>query len=78
MTRLLPRRPAAALALLAALFAAGCAETVMDRRTQGQIIGGATGAALGSLFGAGSGKVAATGAGAVIGAIAGGELAERR
>ena len=75
MTRLAtPMRLAAAALALVAL--AGCSGVPIDKKTQGQVLGGVTGAAVGSLFGGGSGQIVATGAGAVIGAIAGGELAE--
>ncbi|MFO7855223.1 MAG: glycine zipper 2TM domain-containing protein [Paracoccaceae bacterium] len=70
------RFAAAGLAALSLAVLAGCAGAPIDRRTQGQILGGATGAAVGSLFGAGTGRIAATGAGAVIGSIAGGRIAE--
>lgn len=65
-------------AALAVLTLASCESVPLERRTQGAILGGATGAALGSLFGGGSGRVIATGVGAVVGAIAGSELADRR
>lgn len=68
-------RALAAVALAVAV--AGCAgQTQDEKRLTGQVVGGATGAALGSLFGGGTGKIAATGAGAVLGAIAGGKVAE--
>jgi uncharacterized protein YcfJ len=65
-------------AALAALMLAGCESVPIDRRTQGVIVGGATGAAVGSLFGSGTGRVLSTGVGAVVGAIAGSELSDRR
>ncbi|SFH84300.1 glycine zipper 2TM domain-containing protein [Albimonas pacifica] len=68
------RRAAVAAAALVAL--AGCSGVPVSKETQGQVIGGVTGAAVGSLFGGGSGKIVATGAGAVIGTIAGGEIAK--
>ena len=52
------RAAAAALALLAL---AGCSGVPIDKRTQGQVLGGVTGAAVGSLFGGGSGQIVATG-----------------
>ena len=67
-----------AAAAVAAMMLTGCAGAPMERRTQGTIIGGATGAALGSLFGSGTGRIVATGVGAVVGAIAGGEIADDR
>ena len=67
------RAAAAALALLAL---AGCSGVPIDKRTQGQVLGGVTGAAVGSLFGGGSGQIVATGVGAVVGTIAGGEIAD--
>ncbi|MDF2231591.1 glycine zipper 2TM domain-containing protein [Albimonas sp. CAU 1670] len=67
---------AAAVAALGALALAGCSNVPIDKKTQGQVLGGVTGAAVGSLFGGGSGRIVATGAGAVIGTIAGGELAD--
>ncbi len=63
----------AALALAGGL--AACSNSPEDARLRGQVVGGATGAALGSLFGRGTGKIAATGAGAVLGTIAGGKIA---
>ncbi|SFI51384.1 glycine zipper 2TM domain-containing protein [Albimonas pacifica] len=69
-----PARLAALALALAAL--AGCSNVPLDKQTQGQILGGVTGAAVGSLFGGGTGRIVATGAGAVIGTIAGGELAK--
>ncbi|MEO0682088.1 MAG: glycine zipper 2TM domain-containing protein [Pseudomonadota bacterium] len=71
------RRPlgyVAGAALVA--LAAGCSNVPIDEKTQGQVIGGVTGAAVGSLFGGGSGQIVATGAGAVVGTIVGGRLAE--
>ncbi|MEM6743815.1 MAG: glycine zipper 2TM domain-containing protein [Pseudomonadota bacterium] len=70
------RSVSAVAALLVLGVLSGCAN--VDRRTQGQIIGGATGAAVGSLFGSGSGRTLAVGAGAVAGSIIGGAVAERR
>lgn len=72
------RRIGLLAALLAVMTLASCESIPLERRTQGAILGGATGAALGSLFGGGSGRVIATGVGAVVGAIAGSELADRR
>lgn len=72
------RRMRLMTAALVLAMLAGCASVPVDRRTQGAILGGATGAALGSLFGGGSGRVVATGVGAVVGAIAGSEIADRR
>ena len=71
-------RPAlrAGLAGLLLLAAAGCENIPIDQRTQGQIAGGVTGAAIGSMFGGGTGRVIATGAGAVLGSIAGGKIAD--
>jgi len=72
------RRIGWAVALIAVAVLSGCAGGPVDRRTQGVVLGGATGAAIGSLFGAGRGRAVATGLGAVLGAIAGSELADRR
>lgn len=75
MTRLrMPARAAIGALCLAAL--AGCENIPVDQRTQGQIAGGVTGAAVGSMFGGGTGRVIATGAGAVLGSIAGGRIAD--
>ena len=72
------RRVLAAGAALAALLALSACEGVpIDQRTQGQIIGGATGAVLGSTIGGGTGRVVATGAGAVLGTMVGGNIADR-
>lgn len=62
--------------LLAAAVLTGCSDSAEDKKLRGQVIGGATGAAVGSLFGSGSGKVIAVGAGAVLGTIVGGKVAE--
>lgn len=59
-----------------AVFLTACSNTPEDKKLRGQIIGGATGAAVGSLFGGGSGQIIATGAGAVLGTVVGGKLAE--
>lgn len=69
----------AAVAVVAAAVLGGCANMSAQeqRRVTGQVIGGATGAALGSLIGGGTGRVLATGAGAVLGTIIGGEVADR-
>lgn len=69
----------AVVAVAAALALGGCANMSPSEqnRVAGQIIGGATGAALGSLVGGGTGRVLATGAGAVLGTIIGGEVADR-
>ncbi|HKK35681.1 MAG TPA: glycine zipper 2TM domain-containing protein [Paracoccaceae bacterium] len=72
----LRRIATAGVAAVSLAMLVGCSGGPVDRRTQGQILGGATGAAIGSLFGAGTGRIAATGAGAVIGSIAGGRIAE--
>jgi len=48
-----------------------------QNRLAGQVIGGATGAALGSLIGGGSGRAIATGAGIMLGTIIGGEVADK-
>lgn len=76
MNTLLRARPVA-LALLATLTLAACESVPIDKRTQGQVIGGATGAVLGSTIGGGSGRIIATGAGAVLGTIVGGNIGER-
>ena len=69
----------AVVAVAAVLALGGCANMSPSeqRRVTGQVIGGATGAALGSLVGGGTGRVLATGAGAVLGTIIGGEVADR-
>ncbi|MGM0585920.1 MAG: hypothetical protein ACQEUZ_14845 [Pseudomonadota bacterium] len=72
------RRLTQAACALALLGVTACADYTLTRETQGQILGGATGAAVGSLFGAGGGQAAAIGAGAVVGAIAGGEIFKDR
>jgi len=72
------RRLGWAAAVVAALMLTGCAGVPLERRTQGTLLGGATGAALGSLFGGGTGRIVATGVGAVVGAIAGAEIADDR
>jgi uncharacterized protein YcfJ len=64
--------------LLAAAALTGCSDSAEDKKLRGQVIGGATGAAVGSLFGSGSGKVVAVGAGAVLGTIVGGKVAEEK
>jgi uncharacterized protein YcfJ len=66
-------------AVLSSVLLAGCAGMTeqQQRRLTGQIIGGATGAALGSLIGGGSGRVIATSAGAVLGTVVGGEIGNR-
>ncbi len=63
---------------LAAAVLTGCSDSAEDKKLRGQVIGGATGAAVGSLFGSGSGKVVAVGAGAVLGTIVGGKVAEEK
>jgi uncharacterized protein YcfJ len=68
---------AAFVAAIAIATAAGCATTPEGQKLQGQLIGGATGAALGSMVGGGNGRVVATGAGAVMGTVVGGNLASR-
>jgi uncharacterized protein YcfJ len=57
-------------------FVSACSNTPEDKKLRGQIIGGATGAAVGSLFGGGTGQIVATGAGAVLGTVVGGKIAE--
>jgi outer membrane lipoprotein SlyB len=66
--------------VLAAFFTlAGCATmTPQEKKLTGQIVGGATGAALGSLIGGGTGRLVAVGAGAVLGTIAGGKIAAKQ
>lgn len=64
-------------ALVGALALSACESVPFDQRTQGQIIGGATGAVLGSAIGGGSGQIIAVGAGAVLGTIVGGNVADR-
>lgn len=60
-----------------ALVTAGCATTPEGQKLQGQLIGGATGAALGSMVGGGTGRVVATGTGAVLGTVVGGKIASQ-
>jgi outer membrane lipoprotein SlyB len=67
----------ASVAMLALAAVAGCATTPEGQKLQGQLIGGATGAALGSMVGGGNGRVVATGAGAVMGTVVGGNIASR-
>ena len=62
--------------LLAATGLSACSNSPEDKKLRGQVIGGATGAAVGSLFGSGTGQVVAVGAGAVLGTIVGGKVAE--
>ncbi len=62
--------------LLAVTALSACSNSPEDKKLRGQVIGGATGAAVGSLFGSGTGKVVAVGAGAVLGTIVGGKVAE--
>lgn len=69
--------PRLALAAAACLALAACEGVPIDKRTQGQILGGATGAVLGSTIGGGTGRVVATGAGAVLGTMVGGNIGER-
>lgn len=71
------RKAAWPLLAVAALALSACENAPIDKRTQGQILGGVTGAAVGSAFGAGSGQALAIGAGAVLGTIAGGNIGER-
>ena len=67
----------ATMALVVAL--AGCATmTTAEKKLTGQIVGGATGAALGSLIGGGTGRLVAVGAGAVLGTIAGGKIGAKQ
>lgn len=70
------RLPILVAASAALLLVAGCADRTITKETQGQIVGGVTGAAVGSLFGSGSGNALMIGAGAVVGTIAGGEIAK--
>ena len=66
---------------VAAVFAlGGCANMTPQEqnRMTGQVIGGATGAALGSLVGGGTGRYIAIGAGAVLGTVVGGEVGARQ
>ncbi len=53
-----------------------CTNSSADKKLRGQVIGGATGAAVGSMFGSGSGKAVAVGAGALLGTVVGGKAAE--
>jgi outer membrane lipoprotein SlyB len=70
---------AAVLALAVTAAVSGCATmTPQEKRLTGQIVGGATGAALGSLIGGGTGRLVAVGAGAVLGTIVGGKLGEKQ
>lgn len=72
------KRTAGLVAVLSAAFVfSGCESVPIDQRTQGQVLGGATGAVLGSTIGGGSGRIVATGAGAVLGTIVGGNIADR-
>ena len=65
-----------AMLTLAMASVSGCSDSPEDQRLRGQIIGGASGAAVGSLIGSGTGQAVAIGAGAVLGTIAGGRIAE--
>jgi outer membrane lipoprotein SlyB len=67
----------ASVAVLAVATVAGCATTPEGQKLQGQIIGGATGAALGSMVGGGRGQIVATGTGAVLGTVVGGKIASQ-
>ncbi len=62
--------------LLAVTGLSACSNSPDDKKLRGQVIGGATGAAVGSLYGSGTGQVGAVGAGAVLGTIVGGKVAE--
>ena len=62
--------------LLLAAGLSGCSNSPEDKKLRGQVIGGATGAAVGSLFGSGTGQIVAVGAGAVLGTIVGGKVSE--
>lgn len=62
--------------LLAVTGLSACSNSPEDKKLRGQVVGGATGAAVGSLFGSGSGQVVAVGAGAVLGTMVGGKVAE--
>ena len=74
------RNRAKSLMIVTLLFAAAgltaCSDSREDKRLRGQVIGGATGAAVGSLFGKGGGQVVAVGAGAVLGTVIGGKVAD--
>ncbi len=76
MTTRAVRPFAMTVALAAITLLAACESAPISKETQGQIIGGATGAAVGSLFGGGTGRIVATGVGAVAGSIVGGEVAK--
>lgn len=77
-SRISARRIAPAAALIGAFLALSACEGVgIDKRTQGQVLGGATGAVLGSTIGGGTGRVIATGAGAVLGTMVGGNIGEQ-
>ena len=74
------RKHTFATMVLAVLFTlAGCATmTPSEKKLTGQIVGGATGAALGSLIGGGTGRLVAVGAGAVLGTIVGGKIGAKQ
>jgi outer membrane lipoprotein SlyB len=71
------RRAGPVILIASALLVSACENAPIDRRTQGQIVGGVAGAALGATIGGGTGQLVATGAGAVLGTIVGGAVAER-
>lgn len=66
-----------ALVVTLALGACSSMSPREQSRLTGQVIGGATGAALGSLIGGGTGRAIATGAGIMLGTIIGGEVADK-
>ena len=71
------RKSVPALLALAVLGLLACEGVPIDKRTQGQVLGGATGAVLGSTIGGGTGQLVAVGAGAVLGTMVGGNIGER-
>lgn len=77
MTRINRTAARGGVLALVLLALAGCESAPIDQRTQGQVLGGATGAVLGAQIGGGSGQVVATGVGAVLGTMVGGNIGER-
>jgi uncharacterized protein YcfJ len=74
------RLRSAAVVLLAVGGLCACSTMTPQEqnRMTGQIVGGATGAALGSLVGGGTGRSIAIGAGAVVGTIVGGNIGAKQ
>ena len=63
-----------AAALVTAMLATGCAQSMGEKETLGGLLGAAGGGLLGSQFGHGSGQLAATAAGTLLGALVGSNI----